>query len=292
MKAVILPRHRNACLQLLEQGSLPYSACGKSLIAALKPLFDSGVVRREKAAGGQRLVVVNPSGFQRWFQLHFPHASLNQIITSSRVLAVAQFRDTKAMPSNLPEIICVRSERDGNMLRYGQIVEITRATKENGVFALTLTKQSPFTLQGKCLLIENPAVFYSFEDLVLEIPLAIYAGGRCSNRFLDWLESNVKSGLNILHLPDYDPLGLTEFLRLHKRLGEAVTLYTPNTLSSLFQSHSKAKLLDDAKNQRMLLELRKSKHPSVQSVVAMIDASNAGLEQEAMLAKIQICKAP
>ena len=292
MKTAILPRHRSACLQLLKKEALPYSAFGKSLLVALKPLFDSEIIRRDKAAGGQRIVVVNSDGFQRWFQQHFPEVSPADTSASSRVLAVAQFRDSKALPSNLPEIICIRSDHDGNLLRNGQTVETAHSTKENGVFAFALKKETRFTLQGKCLLIENPALFHSFEDLGLEIPLAIYTGGCCSNRFLSWLELNAKKGLKILHLPDYDPLGLTEFLRLYKRLGEAITLYLPDTLRALFQSHSKMALLDDMKNQRMLLELRKSKHPSVQNVVAMIDASNAGLEQEAMLAQASLHKAP
>ena len=33
------------------------------------------------------------------------------------------------------------------------------------------------------------------------------------------------------------------------------------------------------KNQRMLMQLRKSNHPTIQQVVAMMDESNAGLEQ-------------
>lgn len=291
MKAVILPKHRAACLQLLDHGSLPYSACGRSLIAGLKPLFDSKVIRREKAAGGQRLVVVSPSGFQRWFQQHFPSASPKRTITSSRVLAVAQFRDTKALRSNLPEIVCVRSVNDGNLFRDGLPVETTRSTEEHGVFALALKDHTPFTLRGACLLIENPAVFHSFEILGLEVALAIYGRGRCSNRFLKWLESNARNGLKVLHLPDYDPLGLTEFLRLHKRLGESITLYTPNALPSLFRRHSKGALLHKEKNQRMLIELRKSNHPSVRDVVSMIDSSNAGLEQEAMLTEDQISQA-
>jgi len=283
MKFKIQPKHRGACLRLLQKGVLPYSACGRSLVIALKPLFDSQLIRREKAAGGQRLVVLNPPGFQRWFQQHFPDAPLEDNINSSRVLAVAQFRDTKALPSNLPEIICIRSKQDGMLLRDGVSVETTSSTEGNGVFAFALTDQTPFTLRGGCLLIENPAVFHEFESLGLEFSLAIYTGGRCSNRFLAWLASNVKAGLKILHLPDYDPLGLTEFLRLYDRIGEAVSLFTPNNLQTLFRSHSKSALLGDVKNQRMLMELRKSNHPSVQKVVAMMDVSNAGLEQEAIL---------
>jgi hypothetical protein len=283
MRSTILPKHLGACRQLLQNRALPYSLCGKSFIAALKPLFDSKVIRREKAAGGQRIVVVNPPGFERWFQLHFPSMPDRETITSSRVLAVAQFRDTKAIPSNLQEIICIRSKRDGTLLRDEFAVETTRLTIENGVFAFSLTDETPFRLCGACLLIENPAMFHAFENLGLEIPLAIYTGGRCSNRFLNWIASNAQRGLKILHLPDYDPLGLTEFLRLYERLGQTVSLYTPNTLQSLFRTYSKGALLEDDKNQRMLMELRKSKHPSIKKVVAMMDESNAGLEQEAML---------
>ena len=283
MKMAVLPKHRSACRLLLQKGALPHSACGKALIAALKPLFDSEVIQWEKSAGGQRLVVVNSLGFQRWFQQHFPDARPEEILDSSRVRAVAQFRDTKALPSNLPEIICVRSQRDGVLFRNGQAVETTHATRENGVFAFALADETPFTLQGKCLLIENPAVFNTFEKLELEIPFAIYSGGRCSNRFLNWLAANIGHGLNILHLPDYDPLGLMEFRRLYERLGKVVSLYIPKTLQSLFRSHSKTSLLEDDKNQRMLMELRRSKHPSIRRIIAMIDESNAGLEQEAIL---------
>ena len=233
-------------------------------------------------------MVLNPPGFQRWFQQHFPATPLDENSNSSRVLAVAQFRDTKALPSNLPEIVWIRSKRDGILLRDGITIETTRSTEENGVFAFALTDETPFTMRGGCLLVENPAVFHAFENLGLEFSLAIYTGGRCSNRFLAWLASNAKTGLQILHLPDYDPLGLTEFLRLYERIGEAVSLFTPNNLHTLFRSHSKGALLGDVKNQRMLMELRKSNHPSIHKVVDLIDESNAGLEQEALLVEKRI----
>jgi len=53
----------------------------------------------------------------------------------------------------------------------------------------------------------------------------------------------------------------------------------------LFRSHSNAGLLADLKNQRMLMKLRKAEHPSVRLVVQMIEESNGGLEQEALLFK-------
>lgn len=279
----VQPKHLTACRRLLQDGMLPRSVCSRSLLEALQPLFDTGIVHWEKAAGGQRLAVANLPGLERWFRQHFPETQTGEGITSSRIHAVARFRDSKALPSNLPEIVCLRTTRDGGLLRGGQPVETTKATRQNGVFALTLTDQTSFTLIRTCALIENPAVFHDFERLKIEPTLAIYAGGCSSNRLVSWLKSNSQHGLKVLHLPDYDPLGLTEFLRLAEQLGDAITLHLPGTLSELFHSHSKAALLADSKNQRMLIELRQAKHPSVRSVVKMIDESNGGLEQESLL---------
>jgi hypothetical protein len=282
MKPGVQPQHRNICRRLLQAGMLPRSECGQSLVRILKPLLDSGILRWEKAAGGQRLVVVNQSAFERWLEQHFPNAQLQDGADSSRIQAVAQFRNTKALRSNLPEIVSLRSTRDGVLLRNDSPVETARATSEHGVFAFTLTDSTPYALRGDCALIENLAVFHSFERLGLETGFAIWTGGISSNRFINWLAANVKHGLRVLHLPDYDPIGLTEFLRHHERLGDAATLFLPEDLPSLFRSHSNSSLLADQKNQRMLMKLRKARHPSIQQVVALIDECNGGLEQEAI----------
>jgi hypothetical protein len=232
---------------------LPKSACGQSLIRSFKPLLESGVLRWEKSAGGQKLATVNRAAFERWLLHHFPTSQLKDDIDSSRVKAVAQFRDTKALRSNLPIIVLLRSTDDGVLLCNGTPVETTRATKQHGVFAFTLTDPSPYSLHGTCALIENLAVFQSFECLGLETPLAIWAtGGTNSNRFLAWLAISVQQGLGIWDLPDYDPAGLTAFLRHYKKLGDAVTLYLPDNLPSLFSAHSNASLLRKFKSQRML----------------------------------------
>lgn len=289
MKTGVQPKHRGLCLRLLKDGMLPRSDCAQSFIRALTPLFDTGVVRWSKASGGQRLTVTDQVGYERWLFQHFPNVDLPDS-DSSQVKAVAQFRNAKALPSNLPEIVCLRSTRDGALLRDGVIVETTRATKQNGVFAFTLTDHAPFALQGACALVENLAVFHSFEKLGLEPNLAIWTGGVSSNRFIGWLAASVPRGLRVLHLPDYDPVGLSEFLRQHERLGEAITLFLADDLPILFRRHCNTALLADEKNQRTLMQLRKARHPAVQQVVALIDEFNGGLEHEAIFITSASCK--
>lgn len=282
MKDTVQPKHRGICRRLLETGTLSRSACGSSLPRVLRPLFDSGVLRWEKSGGGQRLVVANIPGFQRWFQHHFPGSHVPEDVDSSHVRGVAQFRDSKALRSNLPEVVCLRSTSDGFLLRDGVPVPTTSSTREHGVFSFTLTHDTSYTLTGNCAVVENVAVFHSFEKLGLDVPFAIHVHSS-SRRFLNWLATNAESGLRVVHLPDYDPFGLTHFLRLYRRLGDAVSLHMPGDLAILFRSYSKSALLRRPKNQRMLLKLRESTHPAVKRVVAMIDDFNAGQEHEALL---------
>src|SRR2546422_5321984 len=109
MKFSVHPTHRNICRRLLESGMLPKSACGQSLIRSFKPLLDSGVLRWEKSAGGQRLATVNRAAFERWLRQHFPDSHPDNNTDSSRIQAVARFRNTKALRSNLPIIVTLRS---------------------------------------------------------------------------------------------------------------------------------------------------------------------------------------
>lgn len=284
MKIGIQPKHHGLCCRLLQDGMLPKSVCSQALIRALSPLFDTDVVRWNKAGGGQRLVVANQTGYERWFFQHFPKVELSDMY-SSQVKAVAQFRNAKALPSNLPEIVCLRSTHDGVLLRDGTVVETTQATKQHGLFAFTLTDHTQFSLRGKCALIENLAVFHSFEKLGLEPTLAIWTGGVSSRRFINWLAGSIPNDLRVSHLPDYDPVGLSEFLRHHEQLGDVVTLFLPKELPILFRQHCNTSLLMDEKNQRTLMQLRKSQHPAVQQVVALMDEFNGGLEHEAIFLK-------
>jgi hypothetical protein len=92
----------------------------------------------------------------------------------------------------------------------------------------------------------------------------------------------------LLHLPDYDPVGLSEFQRLRSRLGQRVALYLPPDLENLFAQFSKRKLLANRSSQAILARIRKSDSPEIRRVVDLMDRHNAGLEQEALLLGPQV----
>lgn len=267
---------------LAEIGFLPESQCGRGFLKLLGPLLDSGVVCWQRCGVGRRLVVNDPDTLRDFSQQRFPDAALPSD-AGSRVAGVGRFRDTKALANSEGEIISLRVWRNEALLKNGKPFDAAALTLEHGVFSFLFAPSCPYALVGKCALTENPAVFVAAEYLNLSVDAAIYGHGRISSRALDWLARTMNSKFSLLHLPDYDPWGLSEFQRLHARLGKRVALYLPSDLEARFARFSNPELLKKANSQGMLARLRRSELVAIRPVVALIDRYNAGLEQEALL---------
>ena len=267
---------------LLEHGTMARSQCSGSFLDTLRPMWDAGVVVEERSGAGRRLVVKDAAAFEEFRRRRFPD-HLGGKDAGNRAAGVARFRDSKSFPSDTPEIISVRAWREEALRQEGQSAAAARATTEHGVFSFLLEPDCSHTLHGPCALVENPAVFTRFEQLLPEVDLVIYGQGRASNRLVDWLAKQTSQDFTLLHLPDYDPVGLDEFARLRARLGSRTSLHFPTGLAERFARFGNRSLLDKPNSQALLAKLRRSELDEVRRVVALINRHNAGLEQEALL---------
>ena len=87
----------------------------------------------------------------------------------------------------------------------------------------------------------------------------------------------------LLHLPDYDPVGLSEFARFRARLGKRARLHMPDDLPARFERFCNRSLLAKTSSRAVLANLRRSSVPEIRQVLELIGRHNAGLEQEALL---------
>jgi hypothetical protein len=249
---------------LAESGGLPGSQCGQAFRKYLSPLLDTEVLSWKRSGAGSRLVVNNADALRDFLRHRFPEMNLSQD-AGSRVKGVGRFRDTKAVRNDSSEIIALRVWRNDAILKNGKPVGAKSATAAHGMFSFPLSRDRHYELRGQWALVENPAVFATFEKLHLSVGAVIYGHGRISNRAIDWLARMTDAEFGLLHLPDYDPVHL------------------PTDLENLFAQFSKRKLLMNRSSQAVLARLRKSDFPEVRRVVELMDRHNAGLEQEALL---------
>lgn len=93
-----------------------------------------------------------------------------------------------------------------------------------------------------------------------------------------------------MHLPDYDPVGLSDYLRLRGALAERVSLFVPSDLEERFAAFGNRKLITEkARNRALLEQLDGRVWPCEQSrrVYGLIKESGSGLEQECLLVKLK-----
>ena len=268
--------------ELLERGTLPASQCGRAFLKLIAPLLAGGAVVERKSGAGRQFAVKNADVVREFHLRRFP-AVVSSPDAGSRVTGVGRYRDTKALKNDTGEIISLRVWQNAVVVKNGNPVNAALLTAAHGVFSFLLKRDCPYELCGPCALVENPAVFAAAEQLQLDIGAVIYGHGRISNREIDWLAQMPSATFKLIHLPDYDPVGLTEFQRLQSRLGNRVVLHVPADLETRFTLYGNRDLLAKANTRAMLAQLRRSDSEVILRIVALMDRHNAGLEQEALL---------
>lgn len=268
--------------ELIERGTLPASQCGRAFLGLIAPLLASGAVARQKSGAGRQLVVTQAEVVREFHRQRFPAVTLSPE-TGSRVTGVGRYRDSKALANDTGEIISLRAWQNDVVVKNGKPFGAAVTTVAHGVFSFLLTRDCPYELRGPCALVENPAVFAAAEHLRLNVDAVIYGHGRISNRALTWLARMSSADFKLIHLPDYDPVGLAEFQRLQSHLGNRVVLHMPPDLETRFTLYCNRTLLAKTNTRAMLAQLRRSDSAEIHRVVELIDRYNAGLEHESLL---------
>jgi hypothetical protein len=227
-------------------------------------------------------VVRDSSVLANFIAQSFPNAT--SVSALQRVQSVAKYRDSKVLANDCPEIVPLRVFEPNAVQTANESATAMQWTSEHGVCAILLRAGRSYRLEGTVALIENPALFFEIEKLAPRLSVAILGRGRASDRLIDWLAEGIHHRVErVIHFPDYDPVGLSEFLRIRAKLGTRIELFSPADLHARFQKFSNPALLLPLKSSALLAGLRQSHNDSVRAVVAMIDEHGGGLEQESLL---------
>lgn len=274
-----LARH----LARLSSGSpLPVSSVSKADLRKLQSLFDAGVMEEVRSGPGRSLVVTNPMALQAFILSLYPSGleGFNGDLPS-RSRAVAERRDSKKTSAKRTSIVLVRGFNGCAFQKGESRLEVAKWTEFAGVAALCPDFVAGWSFSGKLGLVENLETFWHIEMIAPFVDLAIYNAGRIAADLLEWINSPGMMESRVVHFPDYDPVGMDEYLRIKRACPQRSELFWPPDLEELFGRFGKAQLLHDSS--AILARLRKNDDPDVHAVVQLMDRFGAGLEQEALL---------
>ncbi len=285
---------------LIEDGHLPASRLSGRCRRRLRPLFEAGVLDEEPAAGGRRVVAREPAALAAFARNLLPGAFAAaggsgmsppaaatglRAEETPRAAGILARRNAKAAGRGRGEPVLLRGFGRARLEAIGRAaapLPVAALTRRAGLAAVRLDRPFAWGFTGRLAVVENLEPFWHVERLGLQCDLALYAGGRLAGLVLEWLASPAMAGARVLHLGDYDPVGLGEYLRLAEALGGRAELYVPPGLDRLVRRYGKPALLAD--QAAHIPRLRACTDERVQEVLAVIEARGAGLEQEVLLA--------
>ncbi len=267
----------------MEQGTLPASALSAVQKERLAPLFDAGVLSKERAGAGRRIVVNNPEALVSFSRDLFPSGldGLQSGTDLPRAAGVRTVRDAKSAVTTWAEPLLLRGFGSAELVSEDRSLPVARLTELAGMAALRLEEPFRWGFSGSMAVAENLEFFLSIETSGITCDMVIYAGGRLSNRVIAWLVSPLMYNTTVMHCGDYDPAGLQEFLRLRESLGDRVSLYVPENLEKLLKKYGKPALLKDQAH--LMDTIRSCRVHEVLNVIKIMEEHGMGLEQEVLL---------
>jgi phospholipid N-methyltransferase len=172
---------------------------------------------------------------------------------------------------------------DSNSVTIDGIPLLVENTNIPGVFSTEILESylPRIRIKGKLVMIENKESFLFADMYFPDASAIIYYSGRTTKRWHHWLLSNTEK---IIFAPDYDPVGIEEFLSHRNYLYQKIELYIPDNLNLLFL-HGKKKLYSD--QYHILTRISKQTHSDeVESVLGLIRTNKKGVEQEVVFKPI------
>jgi hypothetical protein len=288
---------RHPILELLEGGSVPASQISDSIAAILKPLMETRAITRERAGAGWRLVLHNPDALRSVLASQAPGFLEGVDPTlGPKGQAIVRTRNAHAAGPGEADLVILKA-RDGIWLEgpEGQRMDAGELTRLAGALAIVIKGQGGWRFYGtgpvnlatvNLATVENSECFLRAESLEAAADVWIYTQGRLTRRVLAWLHSLAETAATLVHLGDYDPVGIDEYRRLREGWGDRVSLFMPDGLERLFETRGNREIMTRERNQDVLgrlLAQRDTLPADAREVMRLIQIHGAGLEQEALL---------
>ncbi len=276
--------------RLLEQGSVPWSSVSAKQRDELRSLREAGVLTVERSGGGRRLAVQNEEVVRQFAEKKYPSGLDDARAAADRGAdgalpaseAVTHFRDAKRGTAG-DEVLLFRGAPGTTITYEGSPFRVGQLTETAGVAAVVLGSDTSIAVEESLAVVENREAFLRFEDLGTTARLACLGGGVLSTRMVEWLGTLDIGAGDIIHCPDYDPVGLSDFQRLHDACGARARLFWPDGLEVLLDRYGKSDLYADSAAR--LDGLAEASHPDIQRLLRLLHRYGQGLEQEILLHK-------
>jgi len=230
-------------------------------------LINSGFIGFQSATtGGGSYIIIDKTALRVYFEQKFPQT----LQSTSAIGNVKAFRNTKAGKRENQNVILLRGFKEVEL--NGEIINLEYFTKKFNTFSAKL--QSLNT--PKVCFVENLDSYLLAEQVIDSDYVFIHTYGGLGKTTIEKINSR-----NVLIFPDYDYIGLHNYLKIKKIISHT-KLFIPKNYELLFKDYSREIKTKNGREQTPSKEVKASQDESVIRIKNSIYTHKRFLEQQAL----------
>jgi len=268
---------RNFLVKLLETGRITSSNIPKPALYEIEEMKEKGFVDWERSGRGRVYFIDDHDAVTALLKNTGYHGESEELTPKAK--AVALHKDAhKGKDETL--LLMLSATKEVFWYNNGVPVNIFKVVRDCGVASLLIKLGDDWQTDKPIALVENKDLLVHADQYFKKIQFdgtVIYYPGWVSKRTIAWLKTLKK--LSVTIFPDYDPVGIINYLILKKEL-PGLKIYIPDNLPELlirFGDPERLKTLTD----RKLIEQTKDEKASF--LYNLLLKHGAGLHQEALM---------
>ncbi len=270
---------RQWLIRLLDNGSLPASSIPRAAKAEIANVHNAGFIKWEKFGSGAKYFIGDKNAIRCLLKSTGYEGEIESLTPKAK--AVALHRDA-------------HKGRDDALLLH--MTTASYARWDNGQYTLNVLDHvanfgiaTVVAMPGDHWHTNQPVGLVENLDLVVygrqyftKIGFqgsVIYYNGWLSKAFMRWLTERKRAPSYVI-FPDYDLVGIKNYLLAKESLGNSLSIYVPDNLSDLLKKFGNPERLK-SKSDRTMIE--SSRDPDAIRLYQALLESGCGLDQESLL---------
>lgn len=266
--------------KLLNSDNLPVSSLPKSAKAEIEHFCTVGFIVWERSGAGARYVIKNESAIKQLIDSNSYQGDMSQLTPKAK--AVALHGD--AHKGKDESFIQLLSATSSNVIWNNgyDILDLYEYSSKAGVAAIVAKVEDEWESNKPIGLVENQDLLIYAQNYFDKFNFdgsVVYYSGMLSKKLLQWLDYKQR-GTSYIMFPDYDIVGLNNYIRVKNTLSHLVSLYIPDNLAELLVKYGKENALE---TQATRNAIEQSNDKNVLFVYNLLLKTGKGLDQEGLI---------
>ena len=271
----------NWLVKLQGAGSLTSSTLPKTAKPDIDNLIQMGVIQRTPSGAGFRYSVADSEALRNIISARKFEGDIESLTPKAR--AVALHGDAHRGRDDSLLLMLAGTEENTVWTNGVDELDVFDYSSRFGVASLVAKKGDNWRTNKPIALVENLDLLVyakAYFDKIGFDGTVLYYSGMVSGRLLDWLHETPRAPSYVM-FPDYDIVGLANYLRIKQRTGNLLRIYIPSNLERLLSAYGHESTLSDSKADRSAIESTSDK--DVLSVYNLMLKTGKTLHQEALM---------